>query len=590
MTWLALPHRPTVEDLLLGAVQEPLTPATLVLVAALGVGLLWCALVGRLVFELTFRRARPGRMARLRLPTPVQAATGGVLGAYAVTAATTPAAGHPVDATQVYPDDADRPPGGAAAPPAASSSPTGIDLADGSWLPTPITDAVTAAAATVWFRRRRDYHPDPHGTRRNNGLDPLPRTVDAIQALTDHDEPADSVDGLPPGRLVIPNDLPPAGIGLTGDGADAAARGLLVALLLNHPQPTATRVLTTTGTLDRILPARNPSTTIPGLREAGSIEDAIAALHANGPTPLTLIALTPDPSQQPALADAVAATNATAIMLGGWPSDPVWNVDPSGHIAQRPTLTAQGPQRLCVLTPGAAADLLELLQLTAQIPDLNRKAPLGGAIPVARGPGIRSTPSRIRLVTLGPPAVERDGVEVKVRRSAAWQVLLYLAVHPAGATSHQLATAIWPAERPNTTIGRLYTTVSALRRSLTAAGADQVVEHDGDHYQLDPAVDVDLWELERAATTARHALNDQARHDALTAVTAHYRGELAAGRRWPWLIAHRERIRRTVIDAYVALAADADPPTAARLIEEASQVDSVNAYVRDLVLHGPELR
>jgi hypothetical protein len=45
------------------------------------------------------------------------------------------------------------------------------------------------------------------------------------------------------------------------------------------------------------------------------------------------------------------------------------------------------------------------------------------------------------------------------------------------------------------------------------------------------------------------------------------------------LAPHRERVRRTVIDAYIALAADADPSTAAQLLAQASQADPINEYL-----------
>jgi DNA-binding SARP family transcriptional activator len=168
-------------------------------------------------------------------------------------------------------------------------------------------------------------------------------------------------------------------------------------------------------------------------------------------------------------------------------------------------------------------------------------------------------------------------VPVPLRRSAATQILLLLAVHRDGATSHQLSRAIWPQLRPHAAAGRTYTSVSDLRKALRAAtgGADVVVRVE-ERYLLDPAqVEVDLWWLHDAVRQAATALLPADRHAALRAVIGRYSGQLAAGQQWPWLAAHREATRRHVVDAYATLA-QAHPLQAVSLLQEAVRVDPVN--------------
>jgi DNA-binding SARP family transcriptional activator len=63
-----------------------------------------------------------------------------------------------------------------------------------------------------------------------------------------------------------------------------------------------------------------------------------------------------------------------------------------------------------------------------------------------------------------------------------------------------------------------------------------------------------------------------------------YAGELAAGRAWPWITAHRELLRRRVLDAYTELAATADPHTAVTLLTRALDVDPYNEQLHRQVI------
>ena len=165
-------------------------------------------------------------------------------------------------------------------------------------------------------------------------------------------------------------------------------------------------------------------------------------------------------------------------------------------------------------------------------------------------------------------------------RRAAWPVLVFLAVYPDGATSTDLAAALWPGVRPHPT-HRVHTTVSHLRGALP--GGHHSVLLAGERYQLNPArVSVDLWQLRAALERAGAAAGDPVvDRRALRTVVDTYTGELAAGQPWPWIDTHREALRRRVLDAVTTLAGtEPDPTTIAALRAAAARIDPYNHHLK----------
>ncbi|MDG4834186.1 BTAD domain-containing putative transcriptional regulator [Solwaraspora sp. WMMD1047] len=149
--------------------------------------------------------------------------------------------------------------------------PDGIALPTGSWVDLGLAFAIAGAAAVVWRLRRRRYTPRPPSAQSrldDPDLAPLPQVVTRVRAglrgpaadedtsLTDlldtsevTDTPDDAATEIPDGvyeqertdpapPLNLPalgNPMlaawPPAGLGLTGPGAQAAARGFLASAL-----------------------------------------------------------------------------------------------------------------------------------------------------------------------------------------------------------------------------------------------------------------------------------------------------------------------------------------------------------------------
>jgi DNA-binding SARP family transcriptional activator len=168
------------------------------------------------------------------------------------------------------------------------------------------------------------------------------------------------------------------------------------------------------------------------------------------------------------------------------------------------------------------------------------------------------------------------------------QILAFLAVNRDGATSGQLAAALWPGLRPHAATRRLYTPIGVLRATLHKATGTDVIVRDGERYRLDDQhIDVDLWRLHTAVEHAATALQPTDRQRALHTVIDTYTGELAAGQKWPWLAPHREATRRHVVDAYAALAATQPHPTAAlTLLQDAIRTDPFNEDLHRRAMRG----
>ncbi len=481
----------------------------------------------------------------------------------------------------------------------------------------PLPPTVTAVQDVLHGRERRDDAPDAGDAAHGGGVvpvEPLPAAV------------ADRA-----GRPIGPGDLPAGGVGLTGTGAYAAVRGIVAAVLLSagpwwHGGP---QLITTAADLDALLGPAAAGHPAAGLTVVGGLDEAIALLEQQT---LTRARLTADEPARPAagfppvvlltrgpadhatgvrLAVLLLGTRfgITGVLLGDWPHGQTWRVDEDGHTH---TTDTRGPTgaRLCVLTPTAAADLLTLLRQarpdpvhpsppepppppaapasgSASTPGPRTPHPPGTATPAGQATG----PAPLRLRLLGPPTLHRTGdpdAPVVIQRSAAQQILIFLAVHRHGAVSNQLIAALWPGPRPEGAAERLYTPVSKLRAALRVAGGADVLVRDGDRYRLDERhLDVDLWRLHSAVDQAATAVDPAERRRALRAVVDAYTGDLAAGKDWAWLAAPREATRRHVVDAYAALAGDEpDPRAALALLQDAVRVDPVNADLQRQARHA----
>ncbi|MFC0504981.1 AfsR/SARP family transcriptional regulator [Micromonospora costi] len=611
---------PTVQQLR-AWVQHPLTEQTLTVALTIAAWLVWLILAYTVTIRVLARlRATVSWLGRVPLPTPLQATASGMAGAavfgVSANAITAPAPHPPLPATAANPDD-----------PSHTRDVAGSAFRDagivvpGGWLPRDVAEQVTAATALVWLRRRRAYR--PHPPRQPGGVDqdltPLPATAAAVQAaLAEHPSPPADTNAtlVRPTHAPTPASgvLPASGVGLTGPGALAAGRGLLVTTLLaGQHQPTVSLVITRTALTSLLGPAAESlARRLPGLTIADDVDHAVRLLQPRSggqggsthggsgrpgheTTTDSQLALVLIVDEKAGAADhrGVAGLDAgthTVVVLGPWPAGQTWQVDQAGRIrdSRRP---GQAGQRLCVLDPVAASDLLTVIA-HSDPPAINPASPASPPAPAAatlaqrlpRQPTRREprpTPGddtrRLELRVLGEPTLLIDGQPLTVRRTAATQILAFLATHPDGADTRHLIHAIWPGPPPHTLTGRLYTTLSELRSTIRAGYGRNVIDHTDDRYRLNPAhVHVDVWRLHTAIQHAATAVTDTT--TAWQAVIDAYPDELATGRTWPWLDPIRETLRRHVIDAYVALAdAAPDSQSTLALLQAAIRIDPYNA-------------
>ncbi|WP_346535535.1 BTAD domain-containing putative transcriptional regulator [Micromonospora sp. DPT] len=325
--------------------------------------------------------------------------------------------------------------------PDSQGTPRGITLISGSWVDLGVALALAAAVALVWAHRRHRYTPRPLDAPwlDDAGLRPMPRVVGQIRrglrrALPErpgHDNVGPST-GTPqaggpdpiggnerdadggvsasgggpvPVAPAVANPLPAlwprTGLGITGAGAEAAARGFLVAALVSGaphqphartmvvaPAPTAAKLLgvaavdlprtprlLTTSTLAEALALVETQT----LHRARLVEhhdvDTVTDLRDAGPgqpppPPLMLLAEAPSGHERARVAALLTQgqrLNVHGVLLGRWPDGTTIAVGEDG--ATTPADTANTPHsghpadvgRLTVLHPAETLDLLTTL-------------------------------------------------------------------------------------------------------------------------------------------------------------------------------------------------------------------------------------
>jgi len=212
-------------------------------------------------------------------------------------------------------------------------------------------------------------------------------------------------------------------------------------------------------------------------------------------------------------------------------------------------------------------------------------------------------PVPVRISVLGPPRVwwrpgpagsDNEGTEREI--TSAFQprlreLLVFLALHPDGASREALIAALWATSPPERTTNAMNTSLSRLRRALTAAAegslSELVLIGEG-RYRLDPdLVEVDYWSFAAAVTARRAATTDHQRVRAYRHIVDSYRGPLADGMSTEWIETAREAIRRDAIDAVAALAralVEHDPQQTLDLLEIARAFDPHNELIyRDIM-------
>ncbi|HTK30736.1 MAG TPA: tetratricopeptide repeat protein [Candidatus Saccharimonadaceae bacterium] len=159
------------------------------------------------------------------------------------------------------------------------------------------------------------------------------------------------------------------------------------------------------------------------------------------------------------------------------------------------------------------------------------------------------TPAAARLVLHGPARLEVGGRPLPAsawRTQRAFQMLVYLALHPRGATRDVLLERFWPGRQAAAGRRNLHPTLSYVRSVLPRAEAAPILR-EGERYFLNPAYPMtcDAWDVDHALDAARRAEDDHARRAALERAIAQSGGLFLEGFYEDWAdeLQARERDR-----------------------------------------------
>ncbi len=190
---------------------------------------------------------------------------------------------------------------------------------------------------------------------------------------------------------------------------------------------------------------------------------------------------------------------------------------------------ALGSDRLrIVLASGAAMSYEQMVALAQERIEQTAAAPL------------------IRVRALGPVEVRR-GDQV-IDTGSQRELLLFLLVHPNGATKEQIGAALWPDADPAKLRNNFHVSVHRLRKAL---GGNEWVIVEGETYAVKPGIDFDAATFERDANAALRA-KDAAR---LARAIDLYRGDFFANATsGEWHLELRDRLRELYAKALGALA------------------------------------
>lgn len=515
----------------------------------------------------------------------------------------------------------------------------GVTLSDGSWLPWSVATGLTAAAALMWLHRRRRY------ACRSEDDDPLtlpPAAITAIQRAT-----ARKTEGppAPPGRDIGPQPaatLPLGGIGVTGDGAVAAARAAIVATLAAPGRSDLPgEVVTDQHTLSTLLGAHAETVAEwQRLHVASDVFDALAAVDTEvlrrsrildahdvtdlddvrreelrdgaSPPPVLLVLTTPPPAAHAptkATLDLGKRLRITALIVGGWSHWPVANIAADGRV-EAPAEQPLHGDRLAVLSAETAAAALatlreshtgetaptqagaELVPLASnrQLPEPRKPREATASASASLDPS--RTAIRAQLRVLGPPRIEDITGPGRPLRAKALEIAVLLACHPDGLSTRDIGEHTEPDARLAQADQRVHTNISNLRHVFARAAGPRsngYVAKSNGRYRLDPdTVDIDLWRMRDLLRGLGTMPQDQ-RTKALKEACALYVGPLAQGKNYDWIQPHQETVRRWATQAHLLLAEEllpGDPTAAAAVIDDAIRYDRYNEALYQRAMHA----
>jgi prepilin-type processing-associated H-X9-DG protein len=255
---------------------------------------------------------------------------------------------------------------------------------------------------------------------------------------------------------------------------------------------------------------------------------------------------------------------------------PWWTIRPPRMAFRpRPKLRSAIPPALRLLVAHRATPLADALATGVEHPNEQADNAMASRKPVAT----------VRL--LGPVTIE--GVR-RPRRAATVELLVYLALHPGGASRDELLEAMWPGQDPRRTRPRLWQSASEARRLLGNA-----FERDGERYRLDPTrVVTDIAEVDDLLEAAKAADGSAIARGLLECAASQWRGEPLGGADYAWADGHARRLTATLVDLLNCVGGlrldSGDARGALRAAEQGLELDELNeSFVRLAIRAEAEL-
>lgn len=442
--------------------------------------------------------------------------------------------------------------------------------------------------------------------------------------------------------------LAAGGLGLTGPGAHAAARAIVVAAAATEGVPPCgigtVITLTPDTTAELFDTAYLPA--VRRIQAADDLADALEAFEERAAErretlrrvglrsaadvqrfkpdywmqPAVLLTTAPaeaeDRARLAASAAALAKLDLHVIVLGDWPEGATVRVEADGASAASTdgSAAALNGTRAFTLSAAEALEILEQLHratpvahpigqpiATFETTDPAVDEPV--ALPTARTEAVTSNatvterPSGPPVVVevFNGPGVVADGCDVSVRfQGKPETILAFLALHPSGCTVPAIIDAVWEDDDDKRARHILNQNLSTIRGILRAATGQKPRMFIGD----DPRTGLRRFNPGEITTDLARftGLLDRVnktpaaeRPTLLESALALYTGPVLPGMDADWTNPTREEARRRAVDGYSELArltGPDDPERAVHLWDTALELDPVNIELHRKVMRG----
>jgi LuxR family maltose regulon positive regulatory protein len=208
---------------------------------------------------------------------------------------------------------------------------------------------------------------------------------------------------------------------------------------------------------------------------------------------------------------------------------------------------------------------------------------------LSRGlPRVERSGGAPRLVLFGRPRLEVDGRAVPAsawRAQRAFHLLLYLSLHPRGASRDQLLEHFWPGRQAAAGRRNFHPTISYVRHVLPGSDVPPIL-HEAGHYRLNPdyPLTTDAWDFDRKLDEARVVSRPEDARAALESALEFAGGAFLEGLYADWADAlqagMRERLERALIRLGELRAASGEYELALEAFRKAAELDAYRESTR----------